>query len=75
MTRLESDLGLDEWDHTTITVDGLGREALLHRSGNVSAAVVDIDELVALGISGRGGEPGDYDLVATEGLSSYPSRY
>jgi hypothetical protein len=54
---------------------GLEREALLHRIDDAWAAVVDLDELVALGISGRGAEPGDYDLVAIEDLSAYPSRY
>jgi hypothetical protein len=75
MRRLEDDLGSDEWRHAAVTVDGLEREALLHRIDDAWAAVVDLDETVAIGISGRGAEPGDYDLVSIEDLSSYPSRY
>jgi len=54
----------------------------VRRTGGISAAIgegwgaaVDLDDIVALGIAGRGAEPGDYDLVPIKDLTAYPSRY
>jgi hypothetical protein len=73
--RLESDLGSEEWGRTTLTVEGVEREALLHRIGHGWAAAVDLDHTVALGLAGRGAEPGDYELVAIDDLAAYPARW
>ena len=68
MRRLEDDLGSDEWRHAAVAVDGLEREALLHRIDDAWAAAVREADA-------RGAEPGDHERVAVEDLSAYPSRY
>ena len=72
--RLSEDFGQPEWKYRSLVVDGEPMEALVYRQRGAWAAVLDLDDAVAVGMCGIGIEPDEYELVIIEDLSRYPSQ-
>lgn len=72
--RLADDLSAPEWQPLSLVVAGVAKDALVYRQGGAWAAVVDLDEHLALGMRGIGIEPDENELVVVEDLGRYPSQ-
>jgi hypothetical protein len=72
--RLAEDFDAPEWQHLSLVLEGEPQDALVYRQGEAWAAVLDLDEHLALGMRGVGIEPDEYELVAIKDLSRYPSQ-
>ena len=73
--RLAEDFDQPEWQHLSLSVDGEQKDALVYRQGGAWAAVIDLDEHVAIGMRGVGIEPDEHELVVIEDLSRYSSQW
>lgn len=73
--RLESDLDSGDWSADSVTVKGDERSARLHRVNHAWAVVIDVDDMVAIGASGYGVDPGEFELVPIDDLEAYSVRY
>ena len=72
MDQLGLDLDSSDWERSLVSVDGVEREALVHRLGRSWAAAVDLDGRVGLALWGLGVEPSELELVTIDELDAYP---
>ena len=72
MDQLGLDLDSSDWERSSVSVDGVEREALVHRLGRSWAAAVDLDGRVGLALWGLGVEPSELELVTIDELDAYP---
>jgi len=72
--RLSEDFDQPEWQHLSLELEGEPKDALVYRQGSAWAAVIDLDDNLAVGMRGVGIEPDEYELVVIEDLTRYPSQ-
>jgi len=65
--------GLGSWQRIALEADSRVIQAFLYETDGMWAVVVDLDEHVTLGLSGRGAAPDEYDLVRIEDVRLYES--
>lgn len=69
--RLSGNLDSKEWLQLTVRVDQTTQIGMLYRTELAWALVIDVGELVALGVSGCGVEPSRYGFARIDDIGAY----